>query len=150
MKLPILILILMISINLNAQTDETTIKQTINLFFEGMENNDTAKIKTTIDIDGCLLKSIMKKKDGTTLLQSENMTEFYKQVQDAKDLKIKEELLSYDIKIDGQLAIAWTPYRFTIDGKLTHCGVDVFTLIKRSNVWSIIAITDTRRKQGCE
>jgi ketosteroid isomerase-like protein len=92
----------------------------------------------------------VNKKDVSTVLQTENKADFFKQVIEVKDLKIKETLLSFDIKVDGAMAIAWAPYRMTIDGKLNHCGVNVFTLIKRTDNWKIMGITDTRRKQGCE
>ncbi len=133
-----------------AQTNEQAIKHSIDTFFMGMESNDTTLIAKTIDHEGASLKSIVHKKDGSTAIQSERMGEFYKQVLAAKGLKLKEQLLSYEIKIDGAMAIAWTPYRFLVNDKLSHCGVDVFTLINRQNEWKIISIVDTRRKLGCE
>lgn len=132
------------------QSEEESVKATINRFFEGMETNDTTKIRTTIDQEGAFLKSIASKKDGSTVMQNETIEGFFKQVNDVKDLKIKEQLLSFDIKIDGAMAIAWTPYKMFVNDKLSHCGVNVFTLIKRDNDWKIIGITDTRRREGCE
>jgi hypothetical protein len=67
-----------------------------------------------------------------------------------KGEKLDEQLLSYDIKIDGDMAIAWTPYKFYFNDKFSHCGVNIFTLIKREQRWKIMGITDTRRRQGCD
>jgi hypothetical protein len=150
MKNILVIFLLACSFSALSQTEEPAIKATINRFFEGVESNDTTKIRISIDQEGCFLKSIIQKKDGTTVLQTENISDFFKQVIEVKDLKIKEILLSFDIKTDGPMALAWTPYRMTIDGKLSHCGVNMFTLIKRNDSWKIMGITDTRRKQGCE
>jgi ketosteroid isomerase-like protein len=46
---------------------------------------------------------------------------------------------------DKTLAVVWAPYRFTIDGKTDHCGVDAITLLKLQGHWRIAAISDDRR-----
>ncbi len=30
----------------------------------------------------------------------------------------------------GPLAVLWAPYEFQRNGKTTHCGIDVFNLVK--------------------
>lgn len=50
----------------------------------------------------------------------------------------------------GRLATAWTPYAFYLGGGLSHCGVNAFQLFNGKDGWSIIRITDTRRREGCE
>jgi len=57
-----------------------------------------------------------------------------------------EKLLDYKIQIDGPLAHVWTPYEFYVNGKLSHSGVNSFTLFKEKDAWQIIHIIDTRRK----
>lgn len=138
------------SLLLSAQTEEEKVEHTIQLFFEGMEKNDTAKIRATLDTAGCFLKTMMKMKDGRVVLVSDNIEDFFTEVINASDLKVKEQLLSFDIKIDGVMAVAWTPYKFFVNDQFSHCGVNVFTLIKRTNDWQIIGIADTRRKKDCE
>ena len=131
-----------------AQPDNENIKKTINLFFEGMKTNDTAVIRNSLD-SSCFLYSIAQNKNGQTVLQQEAIADFLQQVISLKGKKLDERLTSFDIKIDGAMAIAWTPYNFFFNDQLSHCGVNVFTLIKRSDIWKIMGITDTRRKQGC-
>lgn len=131
-----------------AQTDTMAIKNSIQLFFRGMHSNDTALIKTSLDAD-CFLYSIMQKKDGATIMEQQKVADFFLQVAALKGHILDEQLLGYDIKIDGAMAIAWTPYKFYYDGQFSHCGVNVFTFIKRDSEWKIMGITDTRRKQGC-
>jgi hypothetical protein len=143
------IALLFFSSSLYAQQDTTGIKNSIQAFFAGMHSNDTALIQTSLD-SSCFLYSIMQKKDGNTVLQEEKAADFLQQVAGLKGQDIDEQLLSYDIKIDGAMAIAWTPYKFYFNKQFSHCGVNVFTLIKRNNKWKILGITDTRRKQGCE
>ena len=131
-----------------AQQDNENIKKTINLFFEGMKTNDTAVIRNSLD-SSCFLYSIAQNKNEQIVLQQEAIADFLQQVISLKGKKLDERLTSFDIKIDGAMAIAWTPYNFFLNDQLSHCGVNVFTLIKRNEVWKIMGITDTRRKDGC-
>ena len=67
-----------------------------------------------------------------------------------KDISFKEELLDYQISIDGSMANVWTPYKFYFNDSLSHCGVNSFQLVKINGKWQIIYIIDTRRKEKCE
>lgn len=42
-----------------------------------------------------------------------------------------------EVRVNGPLAVVWYPYDLYIDGKWSHCGVDVFTLIKNDGRWRI-------------
>ena len=149
MKTTILIVALLSAVTAFGQSENDAVKKTITSFFDGMKGNDTGLIKSTLD-SSCFLYSIMKSKAGKTILEEETVSEFFKQVIALKGNKADEQLLSYDIKIDGPMAIAWTPYKFYFNDTFSHCGVSVFTLIKRDTEWRIMGITDTRRKQGCD
>jgi hypothetical protein len=46
------------------------------------------------------------------------------------------------IHVDKTLAAVWAPYRFTIDGKPNHCGVDAITLLRLNGRWLIVGIAD--------
>lgn len=149
MKMTCLLFSLLLSNSLPAQQENEAIKKTIQTFFEGMGNADTLVMKNTLD-SSCFLYSIINKRDGSTIVEEETVAAFFQQVQGLKGHQADEQLLSYDIKTDGAMAIAWTPYKFYFNGQFSHCGVNVFTLVKRKNDWKIMGITDTRRKQGCD
>ncbi len=42
-----------------------------------------------------------------------------------------------EIRVNGPVAMVWYPYDLYIDGKWSHCGVDVFTLIRHEGRWRI-------------
>ncbi len=54
------------------------------------------------------------------------------------------------IRIDADLAVVWTPYKFFVGKKFSHCGVNSFQLIKLNGNWKIQYLIDTRRKEGCD
>ena len=65
---------------------------------------------------------------------------------DSADERIQFET----IKIDGPLAIVWTPYNFYHNGKFSHCGVNSFQLVRFDGIWKIQYLIDTRRRTGCK
>lgn len=134
---------------LSAQSDTLAIKTTIDLLFEGMESFDSTKVKSVLSTDA-FLKSIVKSKTGETKIIHETAQEFISLTGiKIENVRIDERLLSYEIKIDGDMAIAWTPYEFFINDIFSHCGVNVFTLCKLAGTWQIMGIVDTRRKTDC-
>jgi len=53
------------------------------------------------------------------------------------------------VQVDADLASAWTPYSFYLDGRLRHCGVDSIELLCVEGAWKITQLSDTQRTQGC-
>jgi len=130
------------------QNAEADIKQTINNLFDGMRKADTTLMRQAF-AKGMVLQSIATKKDGATALTTDSADDFLKSV--ARPHKeIYDERITYnDIKIDGDLAMVWAPYKFYVGQTFSHCGVDVFQLMKTAQGWKIIYIVDTRRKDKC-
>lgn len=144
----IIILLCLFTIPAFSQTNEAAIKQTITTFFDGMRKADTAMMRSAIAND-VVLQSIANKKDGATALVTENIAGFMASV--AKPHKdIYDERVTFnDIRIDADLAMVWAPYKFYVGQTYSHCGVDVFQLMKTTQGWKIIYIVDTRRKDKC-
>lgn len=60
-----------------------------------------------------------------------------------------ERIWSPRITIEGTLAEVRAPYDFHVDGKFSHCGVDVFTLVKATSGWMISGTSYTVQQTGC-
>ena len=133
-----------LSIGVFAQ-EEKAIKQSISVFFEGLQSSDTLKIQSVCHKE-MKLQSITEK-NTVGALSFQTNSDFYKSIAAIpKNLKIEERLLSYNIQIDGTMANVWTPYEFYVNDKLSHIGVNSFTLLLENNSWKIVHIIDTRRK----
>ena len=65
---------------------------------------------------------------------------------------IKEEMkgTGVDVQVHGNMAQVWAPYNLWVNGTFSHCGIDVFTLIKNSRGWRIATVSYTIEKEGCE
>ena len=42
--------------------------------------------------------------------------------------------------VNGGVAMVWFPYDLYVNGTWSHCGVDVFTLVKSSGAWRIASL----------
>jgi ketosteroid isomerase-like protein len=147
MKKFLLIFVLFISANSQAQNQE--IQQVIETFFEAFHAKDTLKLKALCD-ETMMLQSISENAKGTKL-SNENPQAFFKSIGSIPaEVKFQEKIISYSIQVDGSMAHAWTPYEFYVNGKLSHKGVNAFTLFKKDTPeksgWKIVHLIDTRRK----
>ncbi len=147
-----LILLLLISasftISVFAQQDEMAVKATINQMFQGMRNADSTAVISAF-APGAIMQTIIQSKEGKTSVRQNAVAGFASSIGKLAKGAADEQIVFETIKIDGDLAIAWTPYRFIFNGNFSHCGVNTFTLVKLDGVWKINYIIDTRRKENC-
>ena len=144
----ILLLLTICSINANAQTSQDSVKTAINHFFEGMRKGDSLLLKSSL-APQALLQTIAKTKDGKTSVRSEDLQAFITAVTKPHDGVYDERITFETIKIDADLALAWTPYKFYVSDQFSHCGVNSFQLVRLNGEWKIQYIIDTRRKDNC-
>ena len=148
---PILIMLTMVfsSTILYAQSAEDSVKVAVNKLFEGMKNADASLVTNSFS-DSAILQTIARDKDGRMIIRNEQVKDFADFVGKQKKGAADERISFETIRIDGPLAIAWTPYKFYYEGKFSHCGVNSFQLVRINGQWKIQYLIDTRRRQGCE
>ena len=138
-----------ISIFAKTQNAEDSVKATINNLFTAMRNADADLFKTVFADSACL-QTIVRDKNGNTQVKTEKISDFAKFVGTLKK-DSADERISFDVvKIDGPLAVAWTPYQFYYNGAFSHCGVNSFQLVRFGSEWKIQYLIDTRRRAGCK
>ena len=141
--------IMFISTFIKAQSAEDSVKAVVNQLFAAMKGANSAMLKEAF-ADSAVLQTIRRKQDGTFFVQDEKVSDFVEQIGKAKKDSLDERITFETVKIDGPLAIAWTPYKFYYAGNFSHCGVNSFQLVRINGRWKIQFLIDTRRRQGCE
>lgn len=137
------------SLNAAAQSEADKVKATVNQLFEGMHKSDTALLRNAF-APGALLQTIAKSKSGETIVRSDDVAAFVKSIGQPHTEVYDERITFGQVLIDGDLATVWTPYKFYIGQKFSHCGVNSFQLVRLNGNWKIQYIIDTRRREGCE
>lgn len=131
-----------------SQTTEDSVKAVINNLFAGMKNADPELFKSVFS-DSAIMQTISRTKEGKTVVLNDRVNEFMEFVSHQKKDSADERITFETIKIDGPLAIAWTPYLFYHNGLFSHCGINSFHLVRFNGIWKIQYLIDTRRRQGC-
>jgi len=135
--------------SLKAQTTTDSVKAAVNLLFEAMKSSDGAKLQTAF-ADSAVLQTIFQTKEGKVVIKNELVKDFAESI-GKLEKGVADERIQFDvIRIDGPLAIVWTPYKFYYKGQFLHCGVDSWQLVRLNGVWRIQYLIDTRRKEPCQ
>jgi hypothetical protein len=135
-------------VTVKAQTAMDSVKSTIDQLFRAMKSSDAALLKECF-ADSAILQTIARNKEGQTIIRNEPIADFIKSISSLQKDAADERIVYDVVKIDGALAIAWTPYQFYFNGKFSHCGVNSFQLVRLNNGWKIQYLIDTRRRTGC-
>ena len=127
--------------SLPAQTpEEKAVLAPIQATFDGMAKRDAAAIKEQALPGGTLV--LMRNGVPTQM----TLDAFADRVAKPGTTHNVESIKDPLIRIDNDLAVVWAYFEYTIDGKLDHCGTDLFTLVRKDGKWLIASISDTGRK----
>lgn len=125
---------------------EKAIKAVINNFFAGMEKGDTVLLKSACTAEP-VFQTYTANQEGKMQVYTEDFDEFVRFIGTPTKDKYKEEIEFEAIHAEKSLASVWTPYKFYLNGKVSHCGTNSFQLVKTVEGWKIQYIIDTRRRK---
>ena len=128
-------------------SEEGQVMAPINALFDGLARRDSAIILAAMRPDGTATTAA-EKPDGTRAVRHMTAAEFAAGVKPGPE-RFEERLTDPAIEIDGDIAMVWSPYVFLIDGKVHHCGVDHFSLVRDGGSWKIANVTWSSRTTGC-
>ncbi|NCD68168.1 nuclear transport factor 2 family protein [Mucilaginibacter agri] len=152
MKVLLSLVLLGMSLAVAAQdqsAEKEAIKKTISILFDGMRKGDSTLLKTAFD-KKAVFHSISASAAGETkLVSGETLQDFAKAIGTPHPDVWDERVSIEEIKINGNLASVWAPYKFYRGDKFSHCGIDSFQLMKTTAGWKIIYVVDTRLKDNC-
>jgi hypothetical protein len=126
---------------------ESAIKNLITDFFSAMKAKNVQVIQNSFHPDA-VMNTTLDGGDFATLGHAK-VADFLSRV-GTSQATLDEQILSIEIRMDGHMANAWTPYKFYVDENFSHCGVNSFQLINTDVGWKIVHIIDTRHKEGCD
>ena len=107
--------------------------------FDGMAHRDAAAIKAPW-LPGGILTLVV---EGS--LSQITVENFANRVATSGTTHIEERMHDPEVRIDHDLAVVWAPFNFFIDGRLVHCGRDLFSLNEKNGKWQIVALAATTR-----
>ena len=123
--------------------DKKDILKVIDIFMTAVNSKDKSifdsasykgiqRIVTLVDQD----------KVTTTVYDNDTLLAGLKDIEDG----FRERYWDAVVLTDGNIASVWAPYDFFSNGKFSHCGVDLFYLVKENKEWTIAHFGYTRNK----
>jgi len=130
-----------LAIPLRAKTsDEQAVLAPITAMFKAMTNHDVAAFKAPLLPGGGLVLMREGKPHQMTF------DAFAELIGKPGKAHIEERIHHPLVRIDNDLAVVWAPFEFLVDGKVDHCGTDLFNLVRTDGKWLIAGVADTGRK----
>jgi hypothetical protein len=121
-------------------TEEQEVLAPIHAMFDGMSKRDAAAIKAPTLPGGTMV--LMR--DGKPAQMT--FDAFAERVGKPGKTQIEERIHDPLVRIDNDLAVVWAPFDFLVDGKVDHCGTDLFNLVRVDGKWMIASVADTGTK----
>jgi hypothetical protein len=131
----------------NDEAEKKIILKKVELFFQSLEKQDTA-LYASLFMPSSQGWSVRIRNDSVILNSWRNADRVKRLINPSAI--VQEKILSYEIKIHQQIAMAWVPYTLSISGKFSHCGIDVFTLLKTTDGWKIVSCVYSIEPDGCD
>jgi hypothetical protein len=54
------------------------------------------------------------------------------------------------VQVRGDLAMVWAPYELRDNGKVVHCGIDAFDMVKIGGAWRVGNLLSTMEPDSCD
>ena len=136
-SIAIVMAVLIGAVTLPAQisnTEKDAVVKAVQVFFDTMAARDVEGARAILQPQGRF--HAMSMRDGKPDVRAFSNEEYFAILQASKQ-KMRERTWNPEVSVHGLIATYRAPYDFWIDGKLSHCGVDVFDLIKTEDGWKI-------------
>ena len=118
----------------SSSNEKEAVLKTVQAFFDTMTAQDVEGARAVLQPQGRF--HAMSIRDGKPDVRAFSNEEYFAILQASKQ-KMRERIWNPEVTVHGLIATMRAPYDFWIDGKLSHCGVDAFDLIKTEEGWKI-------------
>lgn len=129
-----------------AQNEKEQVLQVAQQLLDAIEEGDTTAFRALF-VSNAMIYTVRERDGQPTTASRSPFTDTFR-----ADTKIKEQMKDkgVEVQIHGNIAQVWAPYNLWINDQFSHCGVDVFTLLKTTAGWRIAVLSYTIEKEDCD
>ncbi|WP_373514230.1 nuclear transport factor 2 family protein [Persicitalea sp.] len=128
-----------------AQSEKQEALQVAQALLDAIEQGDTTAFRAVF-LPNAMIYTV-REKDGQAV--SASRSPFSDTFRPGTVITERMKDAGVEVQVHGNIAQVWAPYNLWINDAFSHCGVDVFTLIKTVTGWRIAALSYTIEKTGC-
>ncbi|MGC4251613.1 MAG: hypothetical protein QM605_09180 [Sphingobium sp.] len=111
---------------------------------KGVADHDAGVVDREVRPEGFVF-AVAENADGTSSLQRKTWQEIAKEYFAPTPDRYEEKLTDISVSVEGASAVVWSPFAFSINGKVVQCGINNFGLVREDNQWKILTLIVTER-----
>ena len=129
--------------------DRAAILSVVQSLFDALAERDGPALRALLHHD-VVMRSVEAGSDGERSIATSTVDDLVARVEGSEEI-LTERMFDAEVRISGDLAMVWTPYDFYVGETLSHCGADVFVLVRSDDVWRVTGLSWTRQQPpDCE
>ena len=133
-----------------AQPTETErVSETVRAYMAAFDDQN-AEAMNALQVEGAHLVMVREgEADQETVTRALTLSEANRSIASStRDLA--EPIAITAVMVEGPVAMAWADYSLFVDGEKSHCGIDIFTLVRVNDEWKIATITYSHIDEPCQ
>lgn len=131
-----------------ATVDELAVAAVVHELFDAMRAGDSATVRRLFHPQARMVTSFRRGGEPVVAIE-ESIDGFVEAVGSPHDEIWDERISDLVVRTDADFAMAWMSYSFFLGAEFSHCGINLFEMVRGRGGWSIIGVADTRRREGC-
>jgi hypothetical protein len=127
----------------STRPDEDAVLSVVDRFMTAISTNDVDTL-SKLRLDGSFNIVERPGQDGAMVVTRRVFTP-----ESLRSGAYRERYWDPVVHLRGGIAVVWTPYEFWQNGKTSHCGIDVFEMVKDEGTWRIANMMWTVEPEAC-
>jgi len=127
--------------------EESAVLAAMDRYLAAISTNDLAAMASLQTPDGMTYRARAMEGGGMEVVGRPNSYWVDPARNDGR--KRRERYWMPTVMVRGSIAVVWAPYEFWVDGKTSHCGVDVFSFVKTGGAWRVANAMWTVEPDAC-
>ncbi len=124
--------------------DRAAILSVVQSLFDALAGRDGDTLRALLHHD-VVMRSVEVANDGERSVSTSTVDDLVARVEGSEEV-LTERMFDPEVRISGDLAMVWTPYDFYVGETLSHCGADVFVLVREGESWRVTGLSWTRQQ----
>lgn len=129
-----------------SEPEEQDVLATVERLFDAMAKRDTAALRVVLTPEGRFASVVVT---GDSVVPGGRSHEAFISLVGAAPEPLIERMWDPRVFIAGPFAAVWAPYDFYRGDTFSHCGTDVFTLVRVGGEWKINGASYTVVPEPC-
>lgn len=116
-------------------SDQIAVMDGVEAFFEALRSDDKTALANTLLPEGMIFVHSRMNPEAPhidVVPAADHLARWATQTR-----KVDEFMHIETVLVDGDMAQVWGPYYFTVEEKLSHCGINSLSMIKTDDGWKV-------------